>query len=92
MHIRRTVYCRLGQPITLAFVAFVGDEHPEVNSTPPPTAPRPKAERSPALTETFIRKVLGRPRRPTAQEAQHDLHYRHVHAADRARGRLTLLW
>ncbi len=50
------------------------DNHPEVfgPETPPP-APEPKAQRGPQMTD-FIRKVLGRPRRPTAQQAQSELH------------------
>jgi hypothetical protein len=76
--IRRTRYGSCEHPITLAFFSGI-EGHPElVDSTPPPIPPQPKAERAPAMTETFIRKVLGRPRRPTAQEAQRDLHYRRV--------------
>lgn len=76
MSIRHTVYMRLGQSITLAFVTCIADQHPEVHDTAPPLPPEPnpKAERGPQLTESFIRKVLGKPRRPTAQQAQSELH------------------
>ena len=73
MRIRRTVYFQDDQPITLAYVSGI-DSHPEVVDFTPPPAPEPKAQRGPQMTESFIRKVLGRPRRPTAQQAQSELH------------------
>ena len=70
MRIRRTVYWKDDQPITLAFVSGI-DNHPEVfGAETPPPPPEPKAERAPAMTETFIRKVLGKPRGPAAQQVQ----------------------
>ena len=78
--LRRAVNWKDGQPITLAFVSGI-DSHPEVaDDTPPPTpAPKPKAERSgPALTERLIRQVLGRPRRPTAQQVEGELIMRRI--------------
>ena len=79
MRIRRTVYLQDGQPITLAFVSGI-DGHPEaVDDTPAPApAPKPKAERAPQLTESFIRRVLGRPPRPTAQQAKNENDYRRI--------------
>jgi hypothetical protein len=45
MHIRRTVYCRHGQQISLAYFSGI-DGHPEVvDDAPPPTPPQPKVER-----------------------------------------------
>ena len=43
--LRRTVYWKFGEPITLAFVSCVADTHPElVDDAPPPApaAPPPK--------------------------------------------------
>ena len=47
MRIRRTVYWKDDQPITLAFVSGI-DNHPEVfGAETPPPPPEPKAERGP---------------------------------------------
>jgi hypothetical protein len=76
--IRRTRYGSFEHPIRLAFFSGI-EGHPElIDDAPPPTPPQPKAERAPAMTETFVRKVLGKPRRPSGQEARTDLHYRQI--------------
>jgi len=46
MPIRRTVYWKFGEPISLPFVACLSDEHPEVIDGAPPPEP-PQWERSP---------------------------------------------
>jgi hypothetical protein len=70
LRIRRTVYWKFGAPITLAFLARIADQHPE--AVEPPSAPATanvkerrgphrwtaKAERTPRLTDAYIRRAL----------------------------------
>jgi hypothetical protein len=71
MRLRRAVYWKYGAPITLSFVGFIADDHPELvdnTPSPPPAAPpKVKAERGPRLTDNYIRIVLGKDRRHTTQ-------------------------
>ena len=70
MRIRRTVYWRFDQPITLPYVSCVGDIHPELTAdTPPPTAPPPKLrfERAPRWSERNVRRAMGRDREQAAR-------------------------
>jgi hypothetical protein len=74
MRIRRCIYVQDGLPISLAFVSGI-DGHPEADDTPAPApelhhqverrGPRrqakPRAERGPAMTDNYIRRVLGKP-------------------------------
>ena len=62
IRIRRTIYFQDDQPITLAFVACIADQHPEaIDAAPPP--PKPLAiEHPPRLTEKLIRRTLGKDR------------------------------
>ena len=78
MRIRRTVYWRFDQPITLPFVSCLADAHPALLDDAPPPAPEPKAQRGPQLRENFIRRVLGKPPRPTAQQAKNADHHRRI--------------
>ena len=46
MRIRRSVYVKLGQPISLAYLACIADSHPEVAieaASPPQPKPQPPA-------------------------------------------------
>ncbi len=63
--IRRTTYWKFGQPITLAFIAFVADQHPEVDDGAPPAPPGPPKvkERPPYMTQAYIRSALDPDRR-----------------------------
>jgi hypothetical protein len=72
-HHPSTRYSTLDQPITLAFVAFVGDERPELRDDTPPSPPQPKVtlERGPGLSNGYIRRVLGKPEPSRADEAQY---------------------
>ena len=69
MRIRRSVYVKLGEPITLAFVACIADHHPEhIEAAPPPPEPEWLAiERPPRWSEKLIRRTMGRDRKHTAR-------------------------
>ena len=65
--IRRTVYRIHGKPVTLAYLACIGDTHPElVDEAPPPAPAEPKVERGPSWTDRNIRRALGRDPEVTA--------------------------
>ena len=81
MRIRRSVHWRLGQPISLPFVACIGDVHPElIDGAPPPPKPlKPKRrECGPRLTEKNIRLALGKPEPPRPDEAQYEAVMRRI--------------
>jgi hypothetical protein len=71
LRIRRTVYWKFGAPITLAFLACIADQHPEAVEPPPAPATAnvkerrgphrwtAKAERTPRLTDAYIRPRVG---------------------------------
>jgi hypothetical protein len=60
--LRRTVYWKFGEPITLAFMACVGDQHPELlDDAPSPPQPKaPTSDRSSAFSDRNIRRALGK--------------------------------
>lgn len=65
MRIRRSVYWKFGEPITLAFIACVGDQHPEIPDDAPPPAPtapppRLKFKRDARWSDRNIRRALGK--------------------------------
>ncbi len=66
--IRRTIYWKLGQPVSLAFVSDIPG-HPEADDAPPPAPPPPKLkfERPPRWSEKLIRRALGRDREQAAK-------------------------
>ena len=68
--LRRSVYWKFGEPITLAFVSCVVDFAPELTTaTPAPTAPPPKLkfERAPRWSERNVRRAMGRDRKQGAR-------------------------
>ena len=62
MHIRRTRYGTVEQPITLAHISGIQD-HPEIHDdapAAPPAPPRLKFEREARWSERNIRRIMGK--------------------------------
>ena len=77
MRIRRTTFVKYGQPVTLAYIEAISDQHPEaIDGAPPP--PAPPRERGPRLTAHYIRKVLRKPEPPRQDEAKYEAVMRRI--------------
>ena len=89
VRIRRSVHWRLGQPISLPFVACIGDVHPElIDGAPPPPKPlKPKRrECGPRLTAEKHPPRVGQARTATPGRSA----IRSGHAPDRAGRRVNI--
>ena len=81
MRIRRTTFVKYGQPVTLAYIEAISDQHPEaIDGAPSPPAPppAPPRERGPRLTAHYIRKVLRKPEPPRPDEAKYEAVMRRI--------------